>query len=439
MQTFEDVIASAVRLDQLTDYPEWPLGLAPKGQVKLTGGRKLILPKAPAGVLSLGSGGIVSGLTPEESARARSALVSRSAFRMEVRAEAGLLDEFWLDKRLPKIRQTTSFVGAIQVCGTSADRFGIGECHILQNAIHLGSHGLVLHDDRWFKDRHEFLVELVLAIKDAPTNIGATAEPSGTRWSTWVVLLRGVPRASRPEIVRMLQFAAGLLSVTLRIEFDADARFETVSRSLRQRPPDGLLIWESEVRSAEKFAAVFNRAHSQGLVDSFAPAEPDNLASVIADLLTHLELFLESPSADTPLDWAQGRGVVEDFECPSFVISDRARKQLDSNSYPDPGRMVEHLGRLARLAQQYADKGAQLGTRIEDAGMKLGIEVALFDSKLDPPPIMVAGVVISQRAQPHVKVDDYKSPNECGRIYFAIDTVNLRFIVDHIGLHDYGG
>ena len=42
--------------------------------------------------------------------------------------------------------------------------------------------------------------------------------------------------------------------------------------------------------------------------------------------------------------------------------------------------------------------------------------------------------------RPHVKVDDYTNPAECGRIYFGIDdrpAMNVwRFVVDHIGLHD---
>jgi len=32
-------------------------------------------------------------------------------------------------------------------------------------------------------------------------------------------------------------------------------------------------------------------------------------------------------------------------------------------------------------------------------------------------------------------VDDHKSPDECGRIYFAIVSEEKRFIVAHIGLH----
>lgn len=36
---------------------------------------------------------------------------------------------------------------------------------------------------------------------------------------------------------------------------------------------------------------------------------------------------------------------------------------------------------------------------------------------------------------PHIKVRDAVSPNEVGRIYFALDSEEKRFIVNHVGLH----
>ena len=40
--------------------------------------------------------------------------------------------------------------------------------------------------------------------------------------------------------------------------------------------------------------------------------------------------------------------------------------------------------------------------------------------------------------EPHLKLDDSTCPSEVGRIYFARDFDNLRFIVDHVGLKLYG-
>lgn len=39
---------------------------------------------------------------------------------------------------------------------------------------------------------------------------------------------------------------------------------------------------------------------------------------------------------------------------------------------------------------------------------------------------------------PHLKLGDYTAPNEVGRVYFAMDSDNKRFIVDHVGLKLYG-
>ena len=39
---------------------------------------------------------------------------------------------------------------------------------------------------------------------------------------------------------------------------------------------------------------------------------------------------------------------------------------------------------------------------------------------------------------PHLKLDDHTTPNQVGRVYFALDNENHRFIVDHVGLKLYG-
>ncbi|MCM3535023.1 hypothetical protein M3693_12430 [Cellulosimicrobium funkei] len=99
--------------------------------------------------------------------------------------------------------------------------------------------------------------------------------------------------------------------------------------------------------------------------------------------------------------------------------------------------MFAHVSMLGELAQQYHDSHGVLGGSLTDAATQVGIEVALHDKGLSTPAIST-GFRTSLRAGPHVKVDDYKSPTDCGRIYFAIDDVAFRFVVDHIDLHDYG-
>ena len=75
--------------------------------------------------------------------------------------------------------------------------------------------------------------------------------------------------------------------------------------------------------------------------------------------------------------------------------------------------------------------------RLEEFCASRGLTIALFDNSINPPRLTLAGVTTDLRAKPHVKVDDYVAPDRCGRIYFAIDPANARFVIDHIGLHDY--
>ena len=121
----------------------------------------------------------------------------------------------------------------------------------------------------------------------------------------------------------------------------------------------------------------------------------------------------------------------------SFVLTPNAEDMLDSNPYPHPARMFDHIERLALLADAYHDGGASVGGPIDEvAHTQYGIEIALHDPGLKKggwTDFEFDGKPYSR--EPHVKVDDYKNPAECGRIYFALDREGPRFIIDHIGLH----
>jgi hypothetical protein len=282
-------------------------------------------------------------------------------------------------------------------------------------------------------------VELGVALSHTLPAVVPKPERGGASWPSWVVLLSGAPPHERNGIVRSLQLAAGLLKITLRVEFDADARFAVVSRGLRQRPPTGLLIWEQRVGNAQRFAKLYTSARPSGVVDFFSPERPDDPRSLIGDLLVHLQLLTEAwQRPKEQISWTEVKIRATALQSSSFVLTDRALSQLASSPYPDPERMLSHLERLAKLAAEFGTGRGRLGARLEDAGRLLGLDIALFDSSLNAPNIVVEGSVLSVRAEPHVKVDDHKSPDKCGRIYFAVDSDNYRFIVDHVGVHDYG-
>ena len=92
-----------------------------------------------------------------------------------------------------------------------------------------------------------------------------------------------------------------------------------------------------------------------------------------------------------------------------------------------------HLERLAEAAEAWSEAGRVVGEGLKTWILSnYGIEISLFGrgQRYD-----LAYDSRTYSVEPHVKVDDYKDPGRCGRIYFAIDNENGRFIVDHIGLH----
>lgn len=131
--------------------------------------------------------------------------------------------------------------------------------------------------------------------------------------------------------------------------------------------------------------------------------------------------------------WEEFAEMVPALVTDAFALTDRALAQCDTNPYPDPDRMWDHLENLARAAEAYHRLNGSVGDRLKEwTAENFHIEIAMFDSDIDPD-FEFEGSTHSR--EPHVKVDDYKKPDECGRIYFAVDSQANRFIVDHIGLH----
>jgi len=246
-----------------------------------------------------------------------------------------------------------------------------------------------------------------------------------------------------PSWVRHLQIAAGLLRVKLTIVLDADSRSKAICQNLRVNPPEGLLIWSDQLRHANEFESGYRLARPNGLVDSFSPSDPADSSSVVSDLVVHLRLFTDVINAPKvgkfDQDWESVAPAILALVGPHFVLSDRALSQLRANPYPRPARMLQHLTSLEIVAREYGQKSGELGNRLADHAMSTtGIEIALTDKALTYPVVYLAGIATDLVASPHVKVDDAKSTDQCGRIYFATDLANSRFVVDHIGLHDYG-
>jgi hypothetical protein len=159
-----------------------------------------------------------------------------------------------------------------------------------------------------------------------------------------------------------------------------------------------------------------------------------NYAAIAAATEPEAEPLIEEGEASVEVaSWPEFVEVLPLLESDAFVITPRAREMCDPSPYPDPGRMWFHLERLAEAAGAWAMADASVGEALKPwIHVNYGIEISLFDEG-SAYEFHHDGIAYS--AEPHVKVDDFKDPARCGRIYFAVDSEKRRFIVDHIGLH----
>lgn len=124
----------------------------------------------------------------------------------------------------------------------------------------------------------------------------------------------------------------------------------------------------------------------------------------------------------------------------AIVFTADARRSWRKDDYPRVDVMRAALVTLAQAAVEYRRVGCQLGMRPDDwFKREWELTIASTDqymSKNGLADFTFEGKTLSRL--PHVKLGDYTSPNEVGRIYFAMDSDKERFVVDHVGLKLYG-
>jgi hypothetical protein len=145
----------------------------------------------------------------------------------------------------------------------------------------------------------------------------------------------------------------------------------------------------------------------------------------------------EEPAAFVPSSWKDVYDNLWRLQTTHFRFTDRARRCCRSPEYADFRRMWLMLETLSRIATAWARARGSVGKSFTIwARENYGLEIAMSDKAIsDAKADTFTYASVEHSRLPHVKVDDAKAFTECGRIYFARDTADWRFIVDHIGLH----
>ncbi|MBY6387327.1 hypothetical protein HG717_25855 [Rhodococcus erythropolis] len=124
----------------------------------------------------------------------------------------------------------------------------------------------------------------------------------------------------------------------------------------------------------------------------------------------------------------------------AIVFTNNAHQSWKRDDYPNINVMRDALVALTKAAIDYRRLGCQLGILPDDwFKQEWNLTLAATDkymrrNKLER--FTFDGKTYSR--EPHLKLGDHTSPNEVGRVYFAMDSENERFIVDHVGLKLYG-
>ncbi|UWE13066.1 hypothetical protein [Actinacidiphila bryophytorum] len=452
MHTLRDLIErKQIHSPALIESDEWPRAVTPKKKMYVPGESPLVLPGDIEGLKpAYRDSNDFLGLKGADARGSRALLLGSPGmvFPMQRPDDEELVA---LGAQPQKFRRENPRAFGLAVCvkmPNGSTIFGVSRLVALEHGLRFGSTQLLSHSDKWYEDLEEAESEIVRLFKLAAVGFQPEAEPNGKSWKKVVALLGGAKDENNPRVrwKREMKLAAGLREIDLDIRSNPESSIPQVVKELKSRPPNALLVWVDWVANPEVFTAPFLAARPGAKADVLGTRSGEmSFDEHLAELSMHLSEIAPieeepDPQPPGPTSWADATILIKNLISPHFILTDRALKMLPGNPYPDPARMFHFVSRLERVADSYFTLKGQLGVSVADFSMThFGIEVALFDGELSPNDVEVAGQrLVGVKAIPHVKVDDAKDPAHCGRIYFAMDGRNFRFIVDHIGLHDYG-
>ena len=447
LDVVERIVRSPVRLSDSTGLPEQ---LTRRAKLLVPGDASLLLPVDREALLRLPAPQLPDDRSePAQVAQAVLLSLPGAVFPLPVPSEDQLreLGEETARYRSERPRRLGLCV-AIELLD-STTLYGAGEAIFIENGIRMGSTSVVSLQDQWTMNLDEIEDVVLSYALQAPSSVKIAAEENRERWRKIAILIGGPSKkADLPRSwQRQLRVAAGLHRVELDIRPNPDSSRAEVLHDLRTKNYDGLFVWADWVSSPDMYVQPFIAAHPTAWAEVFgSPVQPMSFDEHVLELSMHLRVMVpvfdapavEPDSTQSQCTWEEVHvRIVEMSAGAHIAFTERAISMIRRGPYPSPGRMLQHLEALESLAAAYSSKGGVLGGRLADVAISdYGIEVARRDKSSTFPEFQFDGRVFV--AEDHVKVDDAKSLDKTGRIYFAIDKEGLRFIVDHVGVHDYG-
>jgi hypothetical protein len=147
----------------------------------------------------------------------------------------------------------------------------------------------------------------------------------------------------------------------------------------------------------------------------------------------------DAPELD-PQDMGEFADFLEKVSDGAIVFTPRALRSWRKDKYPHVDTMRDALMQLAKAAVEYRRMGSQFAMHSDEWFKTVwGLTMAATDGYMTTHRMHKFDFEGENHSRlPHLKLDDFVSPNEVGRVYFAMDSRNQRFIVDHVGLKLYG-
>lgn len=190
---------------------------------------------------------------------------------------------------------------------------------------------------------------------------------------------------------------------------------------------------ETEARY-EKALADQQQAFAQALAEQYRPSAADSGGADDSEPGWELAPDLGEGDLQTLAEF------LAETSDGAIVFTDNAIRSWKTSGYPHPGKMRDHLVGLARAACEWRTNRGAIGGRIKEwFHHEYAMTMSMNDEELEKrgaDQFQFNGEKYSR--VPHLKLDDHTSPNQVGRVYFALDSIRQRFIVDHVGLKLYG-